>query len=92
MRPFLAVLSVIVSFGLVKITYLTFGTAFESLRIQFETITLTLKLSAGWKAIAITSTGNFNLLFDMVVPLIIALVVYAVLSLVTNKDYDRSAM
>lgn len=91
-KPLRMVIAGIAGLTAVGIISLTFGAAYESLRQQFISLVPSLKLSSGWATISLTSATNMGMLFDAIVPICIAIVVYIFLGVFTNTQYEQTYM
>jgi hypothetical protein len=89
-KPLRAMVSLIAAMASIYVIYGTFGTALMVFKIRALALIPTIHLSGPWAAISTTAANNFDVWFNAIWVIVVAIIVYTFLSLITSTDYDRS--
>ena len=88
-KPLRALIGLIAALASLYVIYGTFGTALMVFKSSALALLPHLHLSAGWLAIGTLAGNNFDLWFNCIWVIGVALIVYTVLSAISSTDYDR---
>ena len=88
-KPLRALIGLIAALVSLYVIYGTFGTALMVFKSSALALLPHLHLSAGWLAIGTLAGNNFDLWFNCIWVIGVALIVYTVLSAISSTDYDR---
>ena len=89
-KPLRAMVSLIAALASLFVIYGTMGTALMQFKTSAEALLPHLNLSVGWLGIATTTAGNFDLWFNSIWVIGVALIVYTFLTVISSTDYDLS--
>ena len=89
-KPLRAVVSMVAALASLFVIYGTFGTALMVFKTSALALIPTIHLKAGWVTISTLAANNFDLWFNCIWVIGVALIVYTFLSVLTSTDYDRA--
>ena len=89
-KPLRAVVSLVAALASLYVIYGTMGTALMVFKSSALALLPHINLSAGWLAIGTLSANNFDLWFNCIWVIGVALIVYTFLSVLTSTDYDSA--
>ena len=87
-KPLRALLGLIAALASLYVIYGTFGTALMVFKSDAAALLAHLAVNPSWSGIILTTTDNFDLWFNCIWVIGVALIVYVFLNAISSTDYD----